>query len=56
MAIIRFICRELWNWHTCPKSMRKNYKAIALEWLGLAFSAFAFVLTLFALVIIHNYL
>lgn len=52
--MVRYICRKLWAWHSCPQDMRKNYKAIALEWLGLALSAVATVFALFAMLVIHN--
>lgn len=54
--MLRWVCRELWAWHSCPKSLRKNYKAIALEYAGLALTAIAFAATMFALVVIHNVL
>lgn len=52
--MIRFICKQLWAWHSCPQYMRKDYKAIVLEWLSLGASAALTVLTLFALLLIHN--
>lgn len=52
--MIQFICRKLWAWHSCPQDMRKNYKAIALEWLGMAVSALALVLGLFIMLVMHN--
>lgn len=52
--MVRFICRKLWAWHSCPQSMRKNYKAIAIERLALSATAIGTVLFFFVLLVIHN--
>lgn len=54
MKLVQFICKKLWAWHTCPADMRKDYKAITLEWLGMAVSALTMVAGIFGMLILHN--
>lgn len=54
MIIVRYICKRLWTWHTCPTEMRKDYKALFLDWAGMFLSAFITVAMLMLLMIMHN--
>lgn len=54
MRLVQFICKRLWAWHTCPAGMRKDYKALLLDWGGMFLSAFLTVFMLALLLIMHN--
>lgn len=54
MRLVQFICKRLWAWHTCPADMRKDYKALLLDWCGMFLSAFLTVFMLALLLVMHN--